>query len=86
MKQLDKGTLIRLKRSAQLAEVSTHDNILDLGCGDSLIKEFIPSIINYTGIDINSADIKYDLERGLPNNILYMKYDTIFINEFIFFG
>ena len=40
----DKGTLIRLKKSVQLAQIKDNESILDLGCGDSYIKNFLPSI------------------------------------------
>ncbi|MCK5216379.1 MAG: class I SAM-dependent methyltransferase [Methanosarcinales archaeon] len=79
----DKGTLIRIKKSVQLAQIKDNESILDLGCGDSYIKNFLPTNTNYTGIDLHIGDICHDLECGLPDEIIGNRYDIIFMNEFI---
>lgn len=79
----DKGTLIRLKTSVQLAQIKDNESILDLGCGDSYIKNFLPTNTKYTGIDKYTGDICHDLGGGLPDEIIDKRYDVIFMNEFI---
>lgn len=79
----DKGTQIRIKKCVQLAQIKDNESVLDLGCGDSYIKNYLPKNINYTGIDKYTGDICYDLEKGLPNCVFDSRYDVIFMNEFI---
>jgi SAM-dependent methyltransferase len=73
---------IRIEKSVKLANVSGGEKILDLGCGDMKLRQFLPDTIEYTGIDINVGTIHHDLEKGLPLN-LTGKFDVIFMNEFI---
>jgi len=79
----DKGTLIRLQKSAEIAKVKPNESVLDLGCGDSFIKNYMPKRIIYVGVDLMGANIPYNLEIGLPNDILNSQFDVIFLNEFI---
>lgn len=78
----DKGTLIRLRRCAQVADVKPNESVLDLGCGDSYIKNYLPAV-NYVGIDQSRTDICHDLEKGLPATVLEQRFDVVFLNEFI---
>lgn len=71
---------IRLAKSAKLANIKDGERILDLGCGNGILIDYLPSGIDYTGVDLVDGT---DLEKGLPSNIKSQKFDVIFMNEFI---
>jgi len=79
----DERTLIRMHRSVDMAQVKPYHKVLDLGCGDSSIKNLLPEKIDYTGVDIRMGDITHDLENGIPHELKDTKFDVIFLNEFI---
>lgn len=79
----DKRTRTRMERTVSMAAIAQSDSVLDLGCGDSSIKAILPDGVDYTGVDINMGDIKHDLEKGIPSELLDYKYNVIFMNEFI---
>lgn len=87
---------IRHKKSVELANVQDNETILDLGCGDCKIKDFLPDV-NYIGIDFkslmtdhsyltsipNEDIIDWNLESGLPPIIKKKKFDVIFLVDII---
>jgi len=46
------------------------NSILDLGCRDKLLKNYINDDIKYTGVDFEASEdvISYNLENGIPCN------------------
>jgi SAM-dependent methyltransferase len=61
----------RLKRAASLARVSDRSSVLDIGCRDGKLRKFLPSGIQYRGIDITpefeGPDILIrDISDGIP--------------------
>ena len=80
----DKGTRIRMQKCVKVADVQPNSRVLDLGCGNKVLKALLPTDIEYTGIDLSKdADITYDIEQGLPQELKTNRYDTIFLNECI---
>ena len=79
---MNKSERLRLRKSVLIAKVKKDEKVLDLGCGDKKLKKFLPST-EYLGVDANGGDIKHDLEKGLPDRIKNLKFDVIFMNEFI---
>lgn len=76
------GTEIRLKKVVDVSKVRSGMLVLDVGCGKEMIlREYLPSKVDYTGVDIVGGTIQHDLEKGLPK--LDNKFDCIFMNEFI---
>lgn len=73
--------IFRLKKSVKLSGVKDRERVLDVGCGESIIKRFLPRSVDYTGVDITGGRgiIKWNLEKGLPP--LNVKFDVIFFNE-----
>ena len=78
-----KGKEIRMKKTVKAADLKQGDKILDLGAGNNELLDYINVPINYTGIDKYAGSYRHDLEKGLPVDISYQKYDVIFMNEFI---
>ncbi len=78
-----KGKEIRMKKTVEAADLKPNDKVLDLGCGEQDILNYIDVHIEYTGIDKYMGYNKYDLEKGLPLGISINKFDVIFMNEFI---
>ena len=74
---------IRLKKIVKMSRVKKGDKVLDLGCKDNELKKFLPEV-DYIGVDIDGKpDIKYNLEMGLPKEILNKKFDVIIMGEFL---
>jgi len=48
---------LRLKKAAELADAKENEKVLDLGCGNSKILKFLPTV-EYTGIDYKPARTK----------------------------
>ncbi len=71
---------IRLKKSIKIANIKDKEKVLDLGCGNKILKYYLSDGIEYTGIDKIDG---IDLEKELPSSILSQKFDVIFMNEFI---
>lgn len=80
---IDLGTIYRLERSIELANIKNGYEVLDLGCENCDLFLYLKSGTGYTGIDKNNGNIKHDLEKGLPDTILNCQFDVIFMNEFI---
>lgn len=78
-----KGKEIRMKKTVDAAKLKEDFNILDLGCGDNELLDYINVQVFYTGYDKFCGINKYDLEKGLPTDIKNHRYDVIFLNEFI---
>ena len=75
-------TVERLKKIAKMSQTKKNENVLDVGCGNKAILKYLGAGINYIGIDsLDSADIKYDLGRGLPK--LKEKFDLIIISAIL---
>jgi len=77
---------VRLKKTAFLAEVKLGFHVLDLGCGKMRIRRFLPKEISYYGVDINPVSekvIEHNLELGLPEKIKGIRFDVIFMSEFL---
>lgn len=78
---MKKNEKIRLQKCVNIANVKPNEKILDLGCGsDKPLKNFLGNDADYTGIDKVFDD---DLEKGLPSHIQKIKFDIIFVDEFI---
>jgi len=77
------GKVIRMNKTVEIANIHTDDHILDLGCGNNELLDFIKTPVHYIGIDKFIGPNRYDLEKGLPSRILHHKFDVIFMNEFI---
>jgi len=78
-----KGKEIRMKKTVQIANIRKGNHILDLGCGNQDLFEYIDKPVHYIGIDRYIGPNKYNLENGLPLGISNLKFDVIFMNEFI---
>lgn len=81
---MNKGMDIRLRKSVEMANIKPEDKILDLGCGMQILRDYLPPECDnkYVGLDKRYEDGD-DLEKGLPPEIKSMKFDVIFMNEFI---
>ena len=78
----EKLTAERLKKVAKIAQTKKGENVLDIGCGNKEILKYLEGGINYIGVDsLDSADIKYDLETGLPK--LKGKFDLIILSAIL---
>jgi hypothetical protein len=57
----------RQKLAASLVK-NDFNSVLDIGCGEKVLKEYLPKNIKYQGIDFKENDevLKYDLEKGIP--------------------
>lgn len=68
----------------RLSEIKSSDKVLDIGCRNQILKFYLPFNIDYTGIDKSyNPDIKWDIEKGLPRQIMMSKFDVIFLGEVI---
>jgi len=79
---MNKSEFLRLNKSVSVAGVKEGEKVLDLGCGNNMLRCFLVST-DYTGVDMVGGGIVYNLEYGLPNSIKNIKFDIIFMNEFI---
>jgi hypothetical protein len=61
MNEINRGRSIRLKKCVELANIQTNEKVLDLGCGDMFIKNFLPLGCKYLGID----------EKGVTLHIIW---------------
>jgi len=74
---------IRFKKMVELASPKEGNNILDIGCGNRELKQFLNGC-EYTGIDKSfNPDIFLDVEKqGIPKEIFKRKkFDIIFLGE-----
>jgi len=92
MSESKKAKLIRIKKAIKMADIKEGDKILDLGCGNCELFFCLPPYISYYGIDKKSnvylgnifyKTIIWDLEKGLPSEILNQKFNIIFMLEFL---
>jgi len=90
----------------KLADIKEGDNILDIGCWNKELLEFLPLakvtkfkgteiekyIVNYgrmfypnyIGIDKgHNPTIRWDIEKGLPRQVMMSRFDVIFLGEVI---
>jgi SAM-dependent methyltransferase len=70
---------MRFKSAARLADIPNNSIILDLGCRDGGLRQFLPSTTNYIGMDIAEefkADniIIGDISTDLPFDDTYFDY------------
>jgi len=85
---------IRFKKMVKLAEIKVSDKILDIGCWDKelkqyiirekMIREYLNPNVQYVGIDKeHNPDYFCDIEKGLSEYIIREKFDIIFLGEVI---
>lgn len=83
MNEINKARSVRLKKCVELANILADEKVLDLGCSDMFIKNFLPHNCKYLGIDEKGGDIIHNLEKGLPKGIVGRKIDIILMCEFL---
>lgn len=81
---LSKQIRLRFKKAIELSEVKPGEKVLDLGCGNKKLKEFLPKV-EYLGVDVKKYNgvLQHNLEKGLPKKIKKQKFDIIFMLEFL---
>jgi cyclopropane fatty-acyl-phospholipid synthase-like methyltransferase len=67
------GSDIAFGKLVDIIKTSPHSRILDIGCGEGHILDFLPETINYTGYDLSAAYIEYAKQK--------YGHRAIFINE-----
>ncbi len=75
---------IRFKKIIKLCEFKEEYKILDVGCRDRKLKQYLPNIVQYTAADINAPDdiIKIDLnEEKLKLPFNDKEFDYVFCLE-----
>ena len=71
----DPYALARLKKSIELANVSDHHSVLDVGCHQEEARQFLPKGCRYLGLDHIKGD---DFDGGFK---LHRKFDRIICLE-----
>lgn len=76
---------IRFRKMVDLSGVKASDKVLDIGCGNKELKEFLDPDIDYMGIDKQfNPDKIWDIEKsGLPFDTIRRKWNVIFLGEVI---
>jgi len=69
-KRKDIGQRIRYKKAVKLAKIKPNSSVLDVGCREGTLKDYLPKNIKYQGIDIvprpEKNIIGCDITKGLP--------------------
>jgi len=77
---------VRMLRAVELAGVGPRDCVLDVGCGNTELKDFLPATVEYVGVDYYKMlpfVIEHDISKGLPYQLRDQRFDAIFLLEFL---
>lgn len=81
-----KQQAIRMRQAAKLADVKAGDAVLDVGCGNVELIDYLPKGVEYVGVDYYKTKpfvVKYDISKGLPPSLRKRKFKAVFLLEFI---
>ena len=68
---------IRLKKMVEYIPKNKSITVLDVGCGNQYMKEFMPKNATYYGLDVRGADITLDIEK----ETLDKKFEVVMFSE-----
>lgn len=75
--------ILKLQAAAQLAEITSEDTLLDVGCGSGILLSFLPHVKSYTGLDANSTAIAFAQKTypSLNNSFRLFQVDDLHLLE-----
>lgn len=78
-----------------LRSFSADSDVLDVGCGEAVLRNYLPKNCNYTGVEQSAKAVRLALERNISTKIIHTgaesfdahgeRFDIIVFNEMLYY-